>query len=452
MDHFSLTRFFVWLLLSGLSFGSFAETISYNGALLYRVGVSSYFIGGRPEYSGSSPSGAATSQAWFNAQSVGCRQGSYIPSSSGNDAGSWKITCTGGYTVQGPIDFSCRSDVKINNGSVNWGCWSSSDPANACKPAGTLLNSADVALTWDGGVTGASGCMSGCGVQSQGVQFCASGSDGVSHCYIFGPHISTGQTCSGSVSQPSVTQASDTAASCAKQGLTSGTINGKVSCVTPGSTTTVKSASSSASGVSTSASGVQSSTGTTSGTSTSTTTCQGSKCTTTTTTTSSNPDGSSGTGTSTKTQDKGDFCKENPKDTQCGNGGSFGGACGAFTCDGDAVQCAIAKEQYQRNCRLFDDQTDLSQAGNDIADGQTQPSGHPGSSPDVRAWNSSFDTTNAFGNSCPSDFAFNALGHSVNVPISGACDVLRVMGYAALAFTYLAAAKLVFGGFAGGGA
>src|SRR5690606_10865770 len=49
------------------------------------------------------------------------------------------------------------------------------------------------------------------------------------------------------------------------------------------------------------------------------------------------------------------FCEENPNSPQCKES-SFGGSCQAnFACDGDAIQCAIAKEQHIRACKLFDD-------------------------------------------------------------------------------------------------
>lgn len=103
------------------------------------------------------------------------------------------------------------------------------------------------------------------------------------------------------------------------------------------------------------------------------TTCEGSKCTTTVTTINRDVSGNvTGSGTTVTTQDKGKFCEKNPSAPQCktpGSGGSggkgsgdgddkdkgkFGGSCGAWTCEGDAVMCAIAKEQHKRACELYD--------------------------------------------------------------------------------------------------
>jgi len=49
-----------------------------------------------------------------------------------------------------------------------------------------------------------------------------------------------------------------------------------------------------------------------------------------------------------------DYCKKFPNDSKCIKS-SFGGSCGgAFNCNGDAIQCAIAREQHTRNCALID--------------------------------------------------------------------------------------------------
>ncbi|GLR13703.1 hypothetical protein GCM10007907_24930 [Chitinimonas prasina] len=54
-----------------------------------------------------------------------------------------------------------------------------------------------------------------------------------------------------------------------------------------------------------------------------------------------------------------DYCKKFPNEDKCKKS-EFGGTCGtngaqgAFNCTGDAIQCAIAKEQHRRSCQLFD--------------------------------------------------------------------------------------------------
>ena len=99
--------------------------------------------------------------------------------------------------------------------------------------------------------------------------------------------------------------------------------------------------------------------------------CKDGVCTTTTTTTTTITNNSTGssttsTSTSTSTESQGGFCKENPGSKLCGKGGDegseFGGACKeGFSCEGDAIQCAIAKEQHRRSCQLFDDKSQESE-------------------------------------------------------------------------------------------
>lgn len=88
---------------------------------------------------------------------------------------------------------------------------------------------------------------------------------------------------------------------------------------------------------------------------TSTTECKAGVCTTTTTTTTTvNNNTTTTTGTSTKP--KSAYCAESPSDPQCDGeeDSAFAGSCSAgFECRGDAVQCAVAREQHERNCSMF---------------------------------------------------------------------------------------------------
>lgn len=110
-------------------------------------------------------------------------------------------------------------------------------------------------------------------------------------------------------------------------------------------------------------------------TTTSHTECTSTGCTTTTTTTTTeqdydangDPTGTPRTTITTETEpgdgtEMGEFCENNPTSPLCAKS-SFGGACGGFTCDGDAVQCAIVQEQHKRNCELLTDSGDLSRVG-----------------------------------------------------------------------------------------
>ena len=231
-------------------------------------------------------------------------------------------------------------------------------------------------------------------------------------------------------------------------GLCPGTVNGQavcVACTSPRETTTNKDASTE---VSTPASGASSATSSTSSGS-STTKCEGDKCTTTTTTTT-NPDGSKTDKTSTKEQPKSDFCTDNPRSSICKEGGTWGGSCGSFSCDGDAVTCAIAQASWKSACALDIEPTDSKvQAGNTALSGGDRPAGHPGNNPSSSLFTANLDQTNPYGSTCPADIPLNVMGNVVSIPLSSACDTFRLMGQVAVAFTLLAAAFVIFGGVKG---
>lgn len=97
--------------------------------------------------------------------------------------------------------------------------------------------------------------------------------------------------------------------------------------------------------------------------------CTGDKCRTSETTTrttqtydaNGNPVGNP-TVTETRVEkkpedsDMGTFCQQNPTAPGC-VASKWGGSCGSFSCEGDAVQCALAREIHTRNCTLYADHT-----------------------------------------------------------------------------------------------
>ena len=115
--------------------------------------------------------------------------------------------------------------------------------------------------------------------------------------------------------------------------------------------------------------------------------CNGDQCTLTTEKTTTKTDGTTTTTTTTTGNvNRQGYCARNPESSVCGreedkdgankgarergggsgngdgegeeNSSKFGGACAAgFTCEGDAILCAIAKDQHKRACDLFDDKT-----------------------------------------------------------------------------------------------
>jgi hypothetical protein len=137
------------------------------------------------------------------------------------------------------------------------------------------------------------------------------------------------------------------------------------------------------------------------------------------------------------------FCKENPDSPMCKKG-SFGGSCAAsFTCDGDAIQCAIAKEQHLRNCKLFDDPSDESGLYNANKGREGNQTGDlPGNqSIDLTG---RIDTSDAIGGgSCIGDLSISVMGQSISLPISGICPYLSILGNVLVAVSLLLAVRIV---------
>jgi len=129
-------------------------------------------------------------------------------------------------------------------------------------------------------------------------------------------------------------------------------------------------------------------------------------------------------------ESKDDFCKANPVLALCKNG-SFGGSCtSSFSCDGDAIQCAIAKEQHIRNCKLFEDGSSVEAQGYNTAKAVTGIQNNPDGRESVDIGASSFDTSNAFGSGsgCITDKDVTIAGHSVSIPFSQVCQYLEYLG------------------------
>jgi hypothetical protein len=139
------------------------------------------------------------------------------------------------------------------------------------------------------------------------------------------------------------------------------------------------------------------------------------------------------------------FCKENPDSPICKNG-TFGGSCAAnFTCDGDAIQCAIAKEQHLRNCRLFDDPSDESRLYDTEKakdPNRKVTSDLPGN--DTVDMTGRIDMSDALGGGgCISDLSISVLGQSISLPLSVICPYLAMLGNVLVAVSLLLAVRIV---------
>jgi hypothetical protein len=233
-------------------------------------------------------------------------------------------------------------------------------------------------------------------------------------------------------------------------GQVPGTINGQFACLP-------SSSSSPAQTVSSSSTTATNATGSTTGSSTTTTTTSDTGTGTTTTTTTTDRDGTGNvTGGSTTTKsvndksDKNDvqkFCEENPNASIC-KSSTWSGACGGFTCDGDAVQCAIAKEIHTRNCTLFNQTTPQSDLANAIIAGNDPQASQ---NPALESNRSNFSFTGAISQSpflsqgglTDQTIAFS--GWSLVIPWSSLNQYLSIMGMIVVAFSLVAAARIVMG-------
>lgn len=183
-----------------------------------------------------------------------------------------------------------------------------------------------------------------------------------------------------------------------------------------------------------------------------TTVCTNGSC-TTTTNISSTTGAAASSSTASVSQSKGEYCASKPQATECGGSGKgsgFGGACKAgFTCDGDAVQCAAAKEQYTRNCQIFENETPEVTAYNAMRDAERSKTGAQYSSDTVSITSESFKTDNILGvgASCIADrpLTMTVAGHTstVMLPFSTVCPYLRWLGFLNIALSFLLAARIV---------
>ncbi len=286
-------------------------------------------------------------------------------------------------------------------------------------------------------------------------------SNGVYHYVAAGKYIYSGLTCSNPTSTPSF--GSIPADTC-PTGQVLGTFNGKKMCLAGGVPQNPNPAPAPKS----------------SGSTTNTVTNPDQSTTKTTTTT--NPDGST-TITSVTTQPNGnsttstsntpaptadpmdDFCKNNPNSSMCKSAkfceenpdisicktSVWSGGCGAFSCEGDAIQCAISREQHTRNCALFDQATPLSDLGNAL--GQGTDSGvaqNPANASNRQTVNlpGTLNTSKSIAAVCMPDLTVQVMSSSLVIPFSNICPYLEIMGRIVIAFSLIAAGRIISGGVA----
>lgn len=133
-------------------------------------------------------------------------------------------------------------------------------------------------------------------------------------------------------------------------------------------------------------------------------------------------------------------CKVSSADTSCSAG------VGSVSCDGDAVQCAMLRDQFLRHCAFFDKATDESGVAEAAkTSGTGGASDHPNRSPETHSL-STFDQTNLIGGSCPGDRVLGSGSVHVTLPFSQLCGPASTLGMILVGITALSCIAIVFKG------
>jgi len=170
--------------------------------------------------------------------------------------------------------------------------------------------------------------------------------------------------------------------------------------------------------------------------------CDGVNC--TTTTTYYGPGGEV-VQTTQDTKDQSSFCAENPGLQLCKNS-AISASCSGFSCNGDAVQCAIAQQAFKTKCDWDAVNQSFVDAGSLAASGGNHPAGHPyndGTTTSL-SFSGAIDQTNLLGSGCPVDVSFTLAGVALALPFSQMCGPLQMVGQLAVGLCMLVAAFIVF--------
>jgi hypothetical protein len=156
-----------------------------------------------------------------------------------------------------------------------------------------------------------------------------------------------------------------------------------------------------------------------------------------------NPDGTTSTETAKTVAPKvpaEDPAKEPDPSTFAG---SCAGAAASISCTGDAVQCAIAREQFKRNCEAFDTSNPNAQRALEaISDGTAGDDDHPARNPNTRVLE--FDQTDIAPGSCPGDRVIGVGKTQVTIPFSQLCTAVGWLSNLLVGLTALACMGIVF--------
>jgi hypothetical protein len=148
----------------------------------------------------------------------------------------------------------------------------------------------------------------------------------------------------------------------------------------------------------------------------------------------------------TEAEDKLTFCQENPSLSIC-HESIASGSCASFTCNGDAIMCAIARDQLARNCATLDPAASDRAIVVAAAAGASQPEGHPANAASGVDLSAGFDKTDLLAGACPADYTVATVaGVPVVMPLSKLCAPAAMLGNLFVGLTALACLGIVFKG------
>lgn len=334
------------------------------------------------------------------------------------------------------VDNSCATGDTLVNGVCK-----SATQAN-CADATTMSKYVGAWVVGGGSTAPNYACIQGC-QYPQG-----STAVGLQTSYGMSVGKGNGQVCSGANydSIDTTTKPTDppSPVSCAQKGKVYGTVNGVGDCYKGGDVpgTSIKQNDTKTS-TTTDASGVQAPTQTTN----TTTTITNVNGVSTVTQTTTKPDGSKETTTDTKDS----YCSKNPNDKLCKDISSATGGddCAAApACNGDAVQCAMLKQQWLGRCQ-YEKTTPQSDLGSQVLAGNDPASSsNPAAqgNRDVRSLDSAIDDSAFLGGAGGlQDKVYTVNGRGITFPFSRLNPYLVMIGNVFVAISLIGAARIVVG-------
>lgn len=132
------------------------------------------------------------------------------------------------------------------------------------------------------------------------------------------------------------------------------------------------------------------------------------------------------------------------KDDKDEEGSSFGGQCESVSCEGDAIQCAIVRDQYKRSCEAFEKESAESKLYSDNKGKEGKQTGDLPGNETVNV-GGRIDSSDALGGGSAglSDLNVTVWGQSISLPISMLNPYLAALGNVLLAVSFLLALRIV---------